>query len=207
MRIPTRVTRLAALAATLAISAFAMSGAPTAEASSALDCAGTAEHPFRAWLDPAAYVLAPGGSFEGRATSWELAGGARLNAGNEPFKVHGSADSSSLAIPASGSALSPSFCVGIGHPTLRFFATGGNTTSPLKVEITYATLSGTITQQIALIPAMRSWQATPQQLILANLTGLSSLKGLTSIVKLRFSAPRGADWTIDDVYIDPWKVT
>ena len=53
----------------------------------------------------------------------------------------------------------------------------------------------------------RTWQPTLPQVMLANLTGLAALNGLTSSVKLRLT-PVGKDgWQVDDVYIDPWKVT
>jgi hypothetical protein len=48
---------------------------------------------------------------------------------------------------------------------------------------------------------------TPQQLMLANVTGLTSLDGFTSSVQLRFKALGTATWKVDDVYVDPWKIT
>ena len=62
----------------------------------------------------------PGGSFESGTNGWSLTG-ASVVAGNEPWKVGGSADSKSLSAPR-GQAVSPAFCVGIEHPTFRFFA-------------------------------------------------------------------------------------
>jgi hypothetical protein len=182
-------------------------GAATAGAGLSLGCPGTMSQPFVPWLDPASYTLAPGGAFESATTSWKLANGSRLVAGNEPFKVHARTDAQSLSIPAGGSATSPAFCVGLGYPTLRFFATGGNLLSPLKVEVIYKTALGTVTQPVGLVPVTGSSGPTPQQLMLANVTGLTSLDGLTSSVQLRFTALGTAGWKVDDVYVDPWKTT
>jgi len=98
-------------------------------------------------------------------------------------------------------------CVGLGHPTLRLFATGGNLISPLKVEVIYRTALGVVHQPVASVTAQRAWAPTAPMLILANVTGLLSLDGLTSTVQFRFTAPGSAGWQIDDVYVDPWKVT
>ena len=57
----------------------------------------------------------------GYARGWSLTGASVVN-GNESAKVHGAADAKSLAINATGKAVSPSFCVGIEHPTFRLFA-------------------------------------------------------------------------------------
>src|SRR5205823_3675537 len=151
-------------------------------ATAAVMCSGAVEHPFRPWVDPAAYMLTPGGTFETSTQAWKLAGGAKLVTGNEPFKVHGSADRRALAIPAGGSATSPAQCVDLVSPTLRFFAVGGNATSSLKVEVIYKTVLGTFTQPVTLVSTMHSWSPTTQALILANVTGLLSLDGLTSSI-------------------------
>ena len=172
-----------------------------------ISCPGTVEHPFLRWVDPAAYTLAPGGDFEGKATGWQLSGGAKLVTGNEPFKVHRPTDARSLALPAGASALSLGFCAGLGEPTLRFFAVGGNLLSTLKVEAVYTTALGKTTQLVTLVPAKGAWGPTLQTPMLANLVGLTSLDGLTTTVQLRFTSLGTAGWKIDDVYVDPWKVT
>ena len=175
-------------------------------ASAAASCQGSVSQPFLPWLDVASYVLAPQGNFE-TATSWKLAGGARIVSGNETFNVGGASDSKALAIPAGGSATTPWQCVGLGHPTIRFFATGGDLLSPLKVEVIYKTVLGTVTQPVSLVPASSSWKPTLPLPFLANVTGLLSLDGVTSSVQFRFTALGNTGWKIDDVYVDPWKVT
>src|SRR3954454_19655970 len=74
---------------------------------------------FLRWLDIANYQPAPDGGFEAGAKGWSLAGAATV-AGNEPWDVGGSADDTALRVPTGGSATSPTFCVGLEHPTARF---------------------------------------------------------------------------------------
>ena len=188
--------------ATVAISAVVAWPAPAGSTS----CPSEPEHPFLPWLDPATYTIAPNGDFEG-SRGWHLSGGAKLVSGNEPFKVHRSTDARALAIPAGGSAVSATFCVGLGEPTFRFFAVGGSPTSMLEVEVLYPTRLGTMSQTVGLVPAMPAWAPTVQTPLLGNLLGLSSLDGVTTTVQLRFTALGSAGWKIDDVYVDPWKVT
>lgn len=192
------------LGAASALAAFLV--APGAHAApAATSCPGTVEHPFLPWVDPAAYVLAPAGTFEGKSP-WQLGGGSKLVRGNEPFHVHRSTDAGSLSIPAGGSAVSPSFCVGLGDPDLRFFAVGATPASLLEVDVVYPTALGTVTQPVALVVGTGTWGPTLQSPLIANITGLASLDGLTSSIRLRFRSLAGS-WKIDDVYVDPWKVT
>ena len=196
------------ITAALAVVACAAGLATSARAATpALGCPGAVSKPFARWLDPSSYTLAPGGTFEGAKTTWALSGGAKLVAGNEPFKVHAATDSVALTLAAGASATSPSFCVGLGYPTLRFFARGGSLLAPLRVDAIYPTVLGTVTQPIGVVLAQPSWSPTLPQLVLVNVTGLLALNGLTSNMQLRFTAMGNAAWTVDDVYVDPWKVT
>jgi hypothetical protein len=202
-----RVTLVAlaalALVATLVIGPASAGTAATA----AVSCPSTVEHPFLPWLDPAAYTLAPGGDFESSFHRWQLSGGAKVVSGNEVFKVHRSTDTRSLSIPAGSSALSPPFCAGLGEPTVRLFAVGGSLISMLKVEVLYPTLFGTASQTVAFVPRMGRWAPTLQIPMVGNVAGLAALGGLTTTVQLRFTALGGAGWSVDDVYVDPWKPT
>jgi hypothetical protein len=194
-------TALAALLATLVAGVGASPGhsfdlTPT--------CPGNVERPFLPWLDVAGYTLASGGDFEGRQ-SWTLTG-AKVVRGNETFRVHGASDERSLAISGGGSATTPTICAGLGEPTLRFFAVGGDRKSRLDVEVVARTLLGTSTIPIGSIAASDTWRPTLPLLILGNITGLTSLDGLTTTVQLRFRAVGRATWQIDDVYVDPWKI-
>ena len=129
---------MVALAGALCALAFAAqpshAGVLVASAPSCVDPATS--HPFLPWLDIASYVPAPDGGFEAGAKGWDL-NGATTVAGNETFKVGGSADDTALRVPAGGSATSPTFCVGLEHPTARLFAkrVGGSLLSTLRVDV------------------------------------------------------------------------
>ena len=195
---------LLATAALLLTLVVAVQARPAAAASSGLDlsCQGKTDRPFARWLDPFQYALAPDGDFE-RDGGWQLKGGARVVSGNESFFVHGQSDRRSLALPAGGSALSSPICLGLGDPTVRFFASGGALLSLLKVDAVYTTALGTIVTPVGVVLPSRNWSPSLPLPLLANVLGLTSLKGTTTSVQLRFTTIGKAEWRIDDVYVDP----
>ena len=173
---------------------------------SAPSCASPAtSHPFLPWLDLASYVPAPDGGFEAGAKGWGLDGAATV-AENETFKVGGSADDTALRVPAGGSATSPTFCVGLEHPTARLFAKriGGSLLSTLRVDVQFEDALGVQhSLPTGLVLGGGTWAPTLPQLIVANLLPL--LPGQHTPVTLRF-VPQGLGaWQIDDVYVDPFK--
>ena len=196
--------RLIAVVATIGAIVTSLTVGATGATASSDSCPGTVAYPFAQFGDSNPYVLAPSGSFEGKTTGWTLAGGAKTVSGNETFFVTSSKDSKSLSIPAGGSATTSAICVSLWYPTLRLFATGGSSTSALKVDV-IATLPGgsVVTQQIATISSSASWSPTPVTYFFANL--LAPLSGGTTDVKFRFTPLGSTGWKIDDVYVDPRK--
>jgi hypothetical protein len=206
--------RLLAIAATL-VALAAASAAPAAASGgdgSLLGCGHQATHPFLRWLDPLPYTPLPGGDFESGAKGWALTGGARVVDGNEPWDVGGTGGSHALLLPAGSSATSPPMCMGLVLPVVRYFSTGGNLLSYLRVEAVYTDPSGR-RRSIDLLPGglpTRSWAPSLPALQLQGLLNVLTLDGLTSEIALRFT-PKGTlfgsgTWRIDDVYVDPWKV-
>jgi len=107
-----------------------------------------------------------------------------------------------LSLPWGSSATTPTFCVTLLHPDLRFFAMNtGSALSSLEVDATTTVLGLRVTTPVGVILAGGSWQPT---LPLPFLDGLLSLTQGT--VQFRFTAV-GADsgWQIDDIYVDPFK--
>jgi hypothetical protein len=203
--VPAAITtsrRALALGVVGILSALALSATPSAIAAGG--CPGSLKTPFLSWADSNQYWLAPEGNFQGKST-WALTGGAAIANGNETFYVGNKNDSYSLSIPAGGSATTPSVCITALSPLMRFFATGGNPTSPLKVEVIATTPVGTMQRTIASVGASANWAPTPQIYFLAGLAALANPDGTMS-VKFRFSNPGTAAWKIDDVYVDPWKL-
>lgn len=199
-------TTAAAVTAVVALAA----GATTANAgvlvASSPSCDDQAlSKPFLPWLDVADYTALSGGDFESGAAGWSLDNSA-VAGGNEPYRVGAATDSKSLSLSSGGSATSPAICVGITHPTIRFFAkrrSGGMlSTSTLRVDVLFETASG----GVASLPIGRvlnggGWQVTSPIAVVANLLPL--LPGETTPVAFRFTA-QGGDWSIDDVWVDPY---
>jgi hypothetical protein len=162
--------------------------------------------PFTPWMDLASYVIAPGGAFEGGAAGWALSGGAAVGAGNEPWNVTAATDSSSLGLPAGSSATSATMCVGTGHPDLRIFArrSGGSIASTLRVDVLFEDAAGVVhTLTIGNVSAGSSWTLTPDMPVVANLLPL--LPNSMTPVRFAFTPQDSAAWSIDDVYVDPWR--
>ena len=206
--VPRPLRRVAALL--VAAAAAAAISAPAASAGvlvqSATGCDNPAlEQPFLRWIDPASYVLAPDGGVENGADGWSLSG-ASVVSGNEGYYVRDASDSKSLSLPSGSSATSPAQCVGLGHPTLRFFAkrTSGNPFGSVKVEVLFEDAGGNAhSLTIGNTGAGSSFAPTVQMAIVANLLPL--LPNEQTAVAFRFTPQGGANFQIDDVYVDPWK--
>ena len=176
-------------------------------APSAQDCDDPASaRVFLPWLDVASYVPAPGGDAES-AAGWTLEDGARIVAGNEPWKVRDAGDDSSLLLPRGASATTGAMCVGLEHPTMRFFArkTGGGLLDALKVEVLFEGLDERVHSLPigVVLPLGRSWQPTLPFPVVASL--LPVLPGERTAVAFRFTPAGAAAWQVDDVYVDPWR--
>lgn len=194
---------IAAVAATGALAAPASAGILTA---SATDCDdGALTKPFAPWGDNANYKLVKGGALEGTPDGWTLSGKARVVSGNEPWKVGGSHHSRSLLLPAGSSAVTAPVCVGLGEPTLRFFAKKNRgLLSSLAVSVYVKTSLGlTVPLPLGVVLGNSRWKATPPMLILANLLPL--LPGDRTPVAFQFT-PLLGEWQIDDVYVDPMRM-
>ena len=194
---------VAASAVTLVAAAPAHAGLLVA---SAKNCeVKPASQVFLRWLDPLRYEEAPGGRAES-AMGWTLSGGARIVSGNEPWKVGGSRDSSSLLLPRGSRATTGVMCVGIGHPIMRFFArrTSGWLLDSLKAEVLFEGAGGQVhSLPVGLVLAGGSWQPTLPFPVLASLLPL--LPGEQTPVQFRFTPVGGGTWQIDDVFVDPWR--
>jgi hypothetical protein len=197
----------------IAFAAFAVAAiaAPTASAgllvSSAESCA--AQHlsnPFSQWGDDATYTPVPGGAFEPGQKAWTLSGGAKVVGGNESFKVRSGSDSNSLYIPAGGVATSPSMCVGLSEPTIRWFQKQSSSLLGLTGAMTVSVLTETSTGLVTETPVGAgllgtSWSPSLTGLIATNLLPL--LPDDKTAVAFRFRAVTGS-WNVDDVYVDPF---
>jgi len=203
--------RIALVSAT-AIAAIGGAAAPAASAgllvTTAQSCdANVLSQPFSTFGDQAWYTQVPGGSFERGSQAWTLTGGAKIVSGNESWFVRSKKDSLSLSIPAGGTATSPSMCVGLSEPTLRYFAKQAGSllglTGAMSVEVLTETSLGDIVAAPLLPGALTtSWTASAPTPVVANLLPL--LPDQKTAVAFRFRADTG-NWGIDDVYVDPYR--
>jgi len=206
------IRHVVVIAGALAVLVAASASPARAGDGSLLGCGHEPVHPFLQWLDPLPYTLLPGGDFESAAAGWKLTGGARVVDGNEPFFVTKRTDSHSLLLPPGSSATSPTMCMGLVLPVVRYFSTGGNLLSYLRVEAVYEDPRGR-ERSIDLLPPglpTKSWTPSLPALQLMGLLNVLTLDGLTSEIALRFT-PKGTllgsgTWRVDDIYVDPWKV-
>ena len=158
-------------------------------------------------MDVAHYTALAGADFESAGAGWSMPGAAAIANGNEPYHVGGSGDSHSLSLPAGASVTSPVICAGLAHPTVRFFAKrrsgGWLSLATLRVDVLFETAGGTVLSlPIGLVLNGGSWQPTSPMLVMANLLPL--LPGEHTPLAFRFTA-QGADWSIDDVWVDPYS--
>ncbi len=181
--------------------------ADTTSESRATCLAPLIEQPFLSFDDERDYVLAPGGSFEDSSLAgWSLEGGAGVVAGNEPFNLRGLSDNNSLGIPAGASATSPTMCVDLNWPTLRFVASQtGEKDAELKVEVLYpeaeekhATWHGA-----KKFKAKRrdGWRLT-EDVKLSPDRGGKFAGGRPVALRFTNTSDQGS-WQIDNVYVDP----
>jgi hypothetical protein len=199
------IRRLAvAAAAALSLVAFAPAAQAGPLVSSATGCQErAASQVFLPWADVAQYVAAPGATAESRK-GWTLAGGAGIVDGNEPWNVVSASDSRSLGLPAGAIATTDAMCVGITHPTLRFFVdqgSGGAVSGGVDVEVLYEDALGDVRSAYVGSAGGYGWHPTAVMVITPALMAL--LPGEQTAVAFRFSA-RGGDFRIDDVHVDPW---
>jgi hypothetical protein len=159
--------------------------------------------PFAPWQDVADYILAPSGNIEGGTARWQLAGGAAAVEGNEPYRVGGAADHTALALPAASRATTASMCIGVEHRTMRFFARG-TPSSSLDVEVLYRKKNAGPQKSVRLgaVAGRGTWAPTDILPMIVNV--LAAETGNAMDVNLRFT-PRSGSWTIDDVYVDPYR--
>ena len=163
---------------------------------------------FSGFGDSSWYSAVPGGTFEAGTPAWTHSG-TQVVTGNEPYYVNAPNDRLALGVPTKTSALSPYFCVGMEHPTLRLFArkpagSGG----VLKVEILYPNGSSTNVKKAGMLEngkndAYADWKLSPPLDLAIALPFSSSTQ--TMQVRLRVSADQGGDWVVDDVFYDPYR--
>jgi hypothetical protein len=176
--------------------------ATPARAGLGIACPDPLSQIFMPWGDWANYASVPNSGFEAGSAQWTLAGGASVVAGNEPFFVGDAGDDSSLRIPSGSSATTAPMCIGLGSSKVRFFI-GGAAGSSVRVQVLYRGGLGFVLGILdgGTVTSTGEWAPSPE---VAMLGGIAPL--LTTSVQFRFVSVSGTS-KLDDVYLDPWKVT
>lgn len=164
-----------------------------------------AQQVFQPWGDANYYVPAPDGGFEAGGTGWLLSRGAAVVDGNEPFFLHGSADDSSLALPAGSSAVSPPICMQLDTPSFRLLARNtGDPSSRVRVEAVYPLLGIIRTKTISTVSTGSAWAPAQQ---MSTVLSLSTIVGtlIPAYIQIRITPlDTVGNWQVDDLYVDPF---
>lgn len=194
-----RGKRVVALAG--AVAAVAMAMVPsTAEANTGCTTR-TTQQAFARWGDTNQYFVAPGGGFEAGTPAWSMAGGAGTTWGNEPWGVAGGG-SSSLRLPAGGTATSPQFCVASDEDSLRLvLASPGVAGSALHIHVRVVSGANVATNEMTVDGSARGWAVAPR-MMLPDIRDASGQQYVTITLSTRNAA---ATWGVDAVMVDPWK--
>jgi hypothetical protein len=165
-------------------------------------CNAPVSKPFAKFGDYADYKAVPGGSFEVGDKAWSL-NRASVVSGNESYYVRSRTDSRSLRLTPGASATSPAVCVGLEHPTLRYFVRSSGLLPAMTVEVLTETSLGVVVPvPIGAGLLSSSWRPSMRHVVLVNLLPL--LPDNYTPVAFRFRSVLGT-WHIDDVYVDPMR--
>ena len=162
-------------------------------------------NPLAGFKDHRDYFVAPGGDFEAGAEGWQLEGGARVVAGNEPFFVMGAGHARSLALPPGSSATSPEMCVDLNYPTFRFLLAQvqADDDHELAVDVIYPALEKNNVREAKHMKAKHAWKLTKDIKLEPQRLGKQS--GWRKVA-LRFRAEDGdssGEIVVDNILIDP----
>ena len=138
------------------------------------------------------------------AADWSLRGASVVD-GSESYKVHGASDSKSLAIAATGTAVSPAVCVDV---TARRSASSRTHERHLGQPRRQAALERQQREherdhRRRTIGTGTSWAASPA-MSLSTVLPLWNLDQTASVQLVFDPENYGGSWAIDDVYVDPY---
>ncbi|MCU1465785.1 MAG: hypothetical protein JWM72_1713 [Actinomycetia bacterium] len=206
-----RLMRVVVFAAVMSIAGSALSAAGPASALTLFPNCGARESSpaFAQWGDTSPYFQVANGGFESGSSEWTLSNGARVESGNEMFFVADPTDGHSLAIPVGEHATSPTTCIAAGENTFRLFVkSSGTGLSSLHVQaFVQNALTGIVLStgfDVNANDATQEWSPTPAFNVPNLLGGLAGVQRLTLVFTARGEST--ASWSIDDVYVDPFKL-
>jgi hypothetical protein len=215
-RTMSRLRRIAVLAATVSVAvsvagvAVPFPAAPASALTLLPNCGARVAAPaFAPWGDFNPYFPVANGGFESGASGWSVSDGAAVTPGNETYFVGALTDSHSLVIPNGGRAKSPTTCVALGENSVRLFVkSSGTGPSSLHVQASVENaLTGIVLStgfDVDASAATQDWSPTSTFDVPNLLGGLVGVQNLTLVFTARGSS--AVSWSIDDVYVDPFKL-
>jgi hypothetical protein len=162
----------------------------------------TSSEVFASLGDSAHYTLVEGGTFESGAKGWSLRNAEVIEDSSAPLN-----GKHSLLVKSYGEAMSPGFCVNAEYPSYRFFAhqRSGGYFGVLTVSLRWVDSFGFPHEaEAGQLNPVTGWALSPV-LDLASRLPLWMAGGTLNGVKLVFRSAYDSEWTIDDVYIDPYS--
>jgi hypothetical protein len=161
------------------------------------------EPTFLPWLDLANYTPFPSSSFEQGASGWSFGGNTNVVAGDGNAALN--AGTHAVEIPGAGTAKSPWLCVNLTTPSIRFFIRRTSGNGFLRVKGVLSGPSGTMSLLVIPLWASTTWR--PSAVVLFPPALLTVLSRGTFQAQFTFTADPGTTFRIDDVYLDPFKMT
>lgn len=191
--------RLAVATALGAGSVAGLAGAPAALSATACP-ARTITTPFTAWGDTNSYFKLDQADFEGSFSAWWLSGAYSVGE-NEPWRINGSADTKSMAVPNWGSVTIYSVCVAKNEDSFRFFAKApGLSTAKLSIQTTVDNGTYKGTANYTLSSSASGWLVSPR----FKFPDVYDAND-TEWVQITIQNQGGGTWYLDDIMIDPWR--
>jgi hypothetical protein len=155
---------------------------------------------FAQWGDSRSYYFTTNGGFESGSSGWTLGGGAKVVSGNEPYFLHGTADTSSLLLPSGASATSPAICFGLLNPGLKFLAVAPSGSGTLHVQLVARGLLGVLAViDGGTVQVGPTWAPTEDFSTLG-----SQLNVPVGTKTIQVVLTSSGDVQVDDLYIDPF---
>ena len=168
----------------------------------AADCtpAGQLSQPFAPFGDLGLYTPVENAGLESGSEGWTLRGDAAVTDGNEPWIISGNADDDhALDLPAGSSATTARICIDETYNHLRLFArNAGRVGGELRIEVLAFDAKGRPDGSKPFdYEGGGEW--APTGAVPIDVLDERS----PAPVAFRFTA-KGAEYLIDDVYVDPW---
>ena len=195
-----RVWSSALTAITLAIGAVVPGNATAAADPCAARSTKTA---FSAWGDYNDYFLVNNGDFESGIRNWSVINRVYSIWDNEPWRVNGWFDRKSARLEPESTLTSVTFCVAEREDFLRFFVRHPPV-SGAKLVVEISVSDGTRTLEKTYELASQWWQgwAPSEPMGFPNVRNAQGEQLVT--ISFRATGSR-ANWSIDDVMVDPFK--